>query len=196
MIRENLSPDCFKGNLDRSTITEDWNIATTSPNSPIAIRHEGDKPPLHTIINRLVPSSKIKPNGGAIVLTSIYSYDFEQAAALSAPKKAFAFYSTADTDCWTRDANTAMLRRIWFRPRVMKDVSVVDTSSTILNIPVSLPLFICPTGVAKLINPEAEKGLARGAKSTGILEIVSFGVSKQIHLALIIIAFYCGKLSN
>lgn len=67
----------------------------------------------------------------------------------------------------------------------MKDVSVVDTSSTILNIPVSLPLFICPTGVAKLINPEAEKGLARGAKSTGILEIVSFGISKQIPLVLI-----------
>jgi L-lactate dehydrogenase (cytochrome) len=113
------------------------------------------------------------------VLIPIYSYDFEQAAALSAPKKAFAFYSTADTDCWTRDANNTMLRRIWFRPRVMKDVSVVDTSSTILNIPVSLPLFICPTGVAKLINPEAEKGLARGAKSTGILEIVSLGISKQ-----------------
>lgn len=54
----------------------------------------------------------------------------------------------------------------------MKDVSEVDTSSTVLNIPVKLPLFICPTGLAKLINPEAEKGLARAAKSTGILEIV------------------------
>lgn len=66
-----------------------------------------------------------------------------------------------------------MLKRIWFRPRVMKDVAVVDTSSTVLNIPVKLPLFICPTGLAKLINPEAEKGLARAAQSTGILEIVS-----------------------
>ncbi|GES62813.1 hypothetical protein ATETN484_0008009600 [Aspergillus terreus] len=111
-----------------------------------------EKPPLDTILN---------------------SYDFEQAAAIFGPKKAYTFYSTAATDCWTRDANEAMLKRIWFRPRVMKDVSEVDTSSTVLNIPVKLPLFICPTGLARLINPEAEKGLARAAKSTGILEILS-----------------------
>lgn len=68
--------------------------------------------------------------------------------------------------------NTEFLRRVWFRPRVMRDVADVDTSSTILGNPVSLPLFICPTGLAKLINPEAEKSLARSAQSTGILEIV------------------------
>lgn len=100
------------------------------------------------------------------------SYDFERAAAASASEKAYTFYSTADTDCWTRDANESMLKRIWFRPRVMKDVTHVDTSSTMLGLPMSMPLFICPTGVARLIHPDAEKGLARAAKSTGILEIV------------------------
>jgi L-lactate dehydrogenase (cytochrome) len=69
--------------------------------------------------------------------------------------------------------NNAMIKRIWFRPRVMKNVAKVDTSSTILGSPVKVPLFICPTGLAKLINPEAEKALARAAKSSGILEIVS-----------------------
>ena len=65
-----------------------------------------------------------------------------------------------------------MIKRIWFRPRVMKNVATVDTSSSILGSTVKVPLFICPTGLAKLINPEAEKALARAAKSTGILEIV------------------------
>lgn len=65
-----------------------------------------------------------------------------------------------------------MLSRIWFRPRVMRDVAQVDTSSTILGMPVKLPLFICPSGLAKMINPEGEKALARAAKSMGILEIV------------------------
>ena len=55
----------------------------------------------------------------------------------------------------------------------MKDVAQVDTSSTILGNPVNVPLFICPTGLAKMINPEGEKALARAAKSSGILEIVS-----------------------
>ncbi|KAL2827312.1 FMN-dependent dehydrogenase [Aspergillus pseudoustus] len=102
-----------------------------------------------------------------------YSHDFQRAAAISAPPKAYAFYSTADTDCWTRDANESMLKRIFFRPRVMRDVSSVDLSSSILGISTSMPLFICPTGVARLINPDAEKALARAAKSTGITEIIS-----------------------
>lgn len=104
---------------------------------------------------------------------SLSSYDFEEAVASHGPPKAYAFYSTAATDCWTRDQNEKMLKRIWFRPRVMRNVANMDTSSTILNYPVKFPLFICPMGLAKLINPEAEKGLARGAKASGILQIVS-----------------------
>ena len=104
---------------------------------------------------------------------TVSSYDFEEAAIKTASKKTYAFYSTAATDCWTRDMNSSMYKRIWFRPRVMRDVAEVDTSSTVLGIPVKVPLFICPTGLAKMINPEGEKALARAAKSTGILEIVS-----------------------
>lgn len=55
----------------------------------------------------------------------------------------------------------------------MRDVAEIDTSSSILGIPVKVPLFICPSGLAKMINPEGEKALARAAKSSGILEIVS-----------------------
>lgn len=101
------------------------------------------------------------------------SYDFEEAAIKTASKKTFAFYSTAATDCWSRDMNNSMYKRLWFRPRVMKDVAEVDTSSSVLGIPVNVPLFICPTGLAKMINPDGEKALARAAKSTGILEVVS-----------------------
>jgi len=100
------------------------------------------------------------------------SYDFEEVASKTASAKTFAFYSTAATDCWTRDMNTSFYKRIWFRPRVMRDVATIDTSSSILGHPVNVPLFICPTGLAKMINPEGEKGLARAAKSTGIIEIV------------------------
>lgn len=55
----------------------------------------------------------------------------------------------------------------------MKDVANIDTSSSILGHPVNVPLFVCPTGLARMINPEGEKALARAAKSAGILEIVS-----------------------
>ena len=69
--------------------------------------------------------------------------------------------------------NQAMYKRIWFRPRVLRDVANIDTSSSILGHPVNVPLFICPTGLARMINPEGEKALGRAAKNSGILEIVS-----------------------
>ncbi|KAL3465709.1 FMN-dependent dehydrogenase-domain-containing protein [Aspergillus heterothallicus] len=147
IIRDNLPLSCLQGNLDQSTITPEWKKPTLKSQASGTA-----KPPLHSLIN---------------------SHDFQRAAATSAPPKAYAFYSTADTDCWTRDANESMLKRIFFRPRVMRDVSTIDLSSSMLGIPTSLPLFICPTGVARLIHPDAEKALARAAQNTGILEIIS-----------------------
>ncbi|KAL4869913.1 hypothetical protein BDV12DRAFT_167061 [Aspergillus spectabilis] len=155
IIRENISIDCYKGRLDSATITPEW----SKPPAKAKVA-QTSKPPLQTLIN---------------------SYDFERAAAASAPRKAYTFYSTADTDCWTRDANESMLKRIWFRPRVMKHVTHVDTSSSMLGIPLSVPIFICPTGVARLIHSDAEKGLARAAQSTGIVEIISTNSGHPLH---------------
>jgi L-lactate dehydrogenase (cytochrome) len=66
----------------------------------------------------------------------------------------------------------------------MRDVAEVDTSSSVLGIPVKVPLFICPTGLAKMINPEGEKALARAAKSTGILEIVSIATVRYVEMLM------------
>ena len=165
-VKDTLPLDSFKGTFDRSTIDESWAQDPSSEaglsTNPSQAAPDDEKPPLHTIIN---------------------SYDFESIAARTASKKTFAFYSTAATDCWTRDMNESMYKRIWFRPRVLRDVAEINTTSSILGNNVNLPLFICPTGLARMINPEAEKGLARAAKSTGIIEIVSLRLS--IFLSLI-----------
>ncbi|KAI8205233.1 hypothetical protein K4K52_004392 [Colletotrichum sp. SAR 10_76] len=102
ILRENLDLSCFKGNVDRSTEPPEWKNTQANPLKTQNSRSPNVKPPLHTIIN---------------------SYDFEDAAARSAPPKAFAFYSTAATDCWTRDSNESMIKRIWFRPRVSSSAS-------------------------------------------------------------------------
>lgn len=151
IVTNTLSPSTFKGNLDRSTITSSW-TQNPLPSNPAQAVPDNEKPPLHRILN---------------------ADDFESASAISASAKTHAFYSTASTDCWTRDANRTMLSRIWFRPRVLRDVASIDTSSSILGIPVKCPIFICPSGLAKMIHPEGEKALGRAAKSSGILQIIS-----------------------
>jgi L-lactate dehydrogenase (cytochrome) len=134
IIKDNLPLDCFIGNLDRSTIDTAWaqepaSNASTSTNITQAAS-DNEKPPLHSIINL---------------------YDFEEVARRTASKKTYAFYSTAATDCWSRDQNKSMYKRIWFRPRVMRNVAHVDTTSTILGNKVNVPLFICPTGLARMV---------------------------------------------
>ena len=170
VVKDSLSLDCFKGNLDRSTIDAEWKQKPVGNNNTQAVP-EDEKPPLHNIINRY--GTLYRSTDQCECLLTYNSYDFEEVAAKTASSKTFAFYSTAATDCWTRDMNQSMYKRLWFRPRVMRDVAEVDTSSTIFGMPVNVPLFICPTGLAKMINPEGEKALARAAKSTGILEVVS-----------------------
>lgn len=171
MFRKNLSEDCLIGKLDVDNISKQWRTANGAKKVVAATRSSEEKPPLQSVLNRYEPS----PPVDAISSSSSHydlSYDFDEASANTAPKKAYAFYSTADTDCWTRGANESMLKRIWFRPRVMKDVSNIDMTSSVMGTPVNFPLFICPMGLAKLINPDAEKGLARGASAAGILQIV------------------------
>ncbi|KAK1821384.1 hypothetical protein LTR12_004270, partial [Friedmanniomyces endolithicus] len=164
LIEDTLPSSCLKGKLDRSTIDGTWTRDHSSNaalgSNPTQTLPDDQKPPLHSIIN---------------------SYDFEKVAACTAPKKAYTFYSTAATDCWTRDMNESMYKRIWFRPRILRDVSRIDTSTTILGNKVKVPIFICPTGLAKMIHPEAEKALARAAKATGIIEVLSTSASHPVE---------------
>ncbi|KAH0543847.1 hypothetical protein FGG08_001886 [Glutinoglossum americanum] len=117
---------------------------------------EDSKPPLATIIN---------------------TYDFEEVASKTVSKKTWAFYSSAATDLITRDLNKASYDRIFFRPRVLRNVTKVDTQTTMLGQKMSLPLFVAPAAMAKMIHPEGEKALARGVTNQGIIQCVSNNAS-------------------
>lgn len=55
-----------------------------------------------------------------------------------------------------------------FRPRVLRDVSDIDTSTTILGRPVPIPLVLAPTGFTRILHPEGELAVARAAGRAGI----------------------------
>jgi L-lactate dehydrogenase (cytochrome) len=63
--------------------------------------------------------------------------------------------------------------RVEFRPSVLRDVSVVDPSTTILGGPSSLPLVFAPTGFTRLMNHEGEPAVARVAQRVGIPHALS-----------------------
>ena len=58
--------------------------------------------------------------------------------------------------------------RVEFRSRVLRDVSSVDTSTTILGRPSALPLVFAPTGFTRMMHTEGEAAVARVAARVGI----------------------------
>lgn len=59
-------------------------------------------------------------------------------------------------------------RRVEFVPSVLRDVSSVDTSTTILGKPSALPLIFAPTGFTRMMHHQGEKAVARVAQRVGI----------------------------
>jgi L-lactate dehydrogenase (cytochrome) len=58
--------------------------------------------------------------------------------------------------------------RVEFQSRVLRDVSNVETSTTILGRPSALPLVFAPTGFTRLMHTEGEAAVARVAARVGI----------------------------
>ena len=145
IIHDNLPPDRHVGVFDESTITPEW--LKPPPSQTKELFHQGEKPPLHTLLN---------------------TYDFEEVASKTTSKKSWAFYSSAATDLITRDANKGVFDRIWFRPRVLRNVRSVSTKTRILGCETELPLMISPAAMARLVHAEGEKALMRGAAQKGV----------------------------
>lgn len=155
IIKEGLAQDKVKGILDTSTITDEW--AKPQQNEKRKQdRDESEKPPLETLIN---------------------ANDFEYAAKATATAKTWAFYSSADTSLVTRDANASLYSKIWFRPRVMRNVTTVSTATTILGHRVNAPIMISPAAMAKLIHPDGELAMGRAAASKNIIQSISTNAS-------------------
>ena len=55
--------------------------------------------------------------------------------------------------------------RVEFRPRVLRDVSAVDPSTTLLGSPSALPLVFAPTGFTRLMHTEGEPAVGRASPS-------------------------------
>ena len=63
---------------------------------------------------------------------------------------------------------TEAFERVEFSPRVLRDVSTVDTSTLILGQRSELPLVFAPTGFTRMMHHEGEAAVARVAERLGV----------------------------
>jgi L-lactate dehydrogenase (cytochrome) len=60
-------------------------------------------------------------------------------------------------------ANQHAFAATGFRPRVLRSVEKVETTSTVLGQPLSYPLVLAPTGFSRIADPDGELAVARAA---------------------------------
>ncbi len=94
--------------------------------------------------------------------------DLRRIARRHTPRAAFDYVDgAAETETSLLRARDAF-RRVEFVPSVLRDVSKVDPSTTILGRPAALPLVFAPTGFTRFMNHEGEPAVARVAERVGI----------------------------
>lgn len=84
------------------------------------------------------------------------------------PRGVFDYIDGGAEDEITMRFNTQAYRNVTFKPRVLRDMSEVDTTSTLLGKPIPFPLVLAPTGFTRIADPAGELAVARAAGRAGI----------------------------
>lgn len=99
--------------------------------------------------------------------------DLRRIAKRRLPHGVFDYIDGAAEDELALANNTEAYHRIFFKPRVLRDVSNVDPSTTILGRFAPLPLALAPTGFSRIADPQGELAVARAAGRAGLAYTLS-----------------------
>jgi 4-hydroxymandelate oxidase len=98
-------------------------------------------------------------------------YEAEARAVLS--PHAAAYFAAAAGSGTNLTEGTADWAAVRFRPRVLRDLSAVDSSTTVLGTAVRSPVLIAPMAQQRAAHPDGEQAMARAAAELGLLLGVS-----------------------
>ena len=95
-------------------------------------------------------------------------YDLRDIAKRRTPQAPFDYTDGgADSESSLTRARSTF-ERVEFQPRILRDVSVVDTSVVMLGQKTSMPIGIAPTGFTRMMQTEGEYAGATAARDAGI----------------------------
>jgi len=113
---------------------------------------------------------------GAAGAKPIIPFDFKKLEAqakanMSAEAGGYIIGGAGTDDTIRENVNAFSKYRIY--PRMLKDVSVRDTSTTLFGQKIPSPILTCPIGVLEMIDEEADKAVGRATSAIGIPMIIS-----------------------
>jgi L-lactate dehydrogenase (cytochrome) len=84
------------------------------------------------------------------------------------PGGVFDYIDGGAEDELTLRRNVAAFRRAELVPRVLRDVSGIDTATTLLGRPLPMPLVVAPIGFTRIASPGGELDVSRAAARAGL----------------------------
>jgi len=99
--------------------------------------------------------------------------DYEMLARERMSRGAWEYITSGCADDVTVRWNREALTRIRVEPRVMVDVTQVDTKTNLLGRELAHPILLAPTASHMLVHPEGEVATARGASAAGAIMVSS-----------------------
>jgi isopentenyl diphosphate isomerase/L-lactate dehydrogenase-like FMN-dependent dehydrogenase len=97
------------------------------------------------------------------------------------PRAVFDYADGAAWDEVTAERNRTDFAQLTIRPRMLVDVSTVDTSTTLAGRTVALPLVGAPTGLTGLFHHRGEAGIAAAVHAAGCIYTLSTAATYSIE---------------
>ncbi|KAJ5742440.1 uncharacterized protein N7511_011459, partial [Penicillium nucicola] len=157
ILTEALPESAVRGHLDAVELQ----ALDPTPNEKRQTKPDGNSSPaLHSLINL---------------------HDFEKVAQKHLPANAWAYYSSGADDEISKRNNARAYQKIALRPRILRKIPIVNTTTDILGHSVSLPVYISPVGIAKFAHQDGECALAAAAGKQGLVQVLANGSSMPIE---------------
>jgi L-lactate dehydrogenase (cytochrome) len=94
--------------------------------------------------------------------------DYRELARRRLPRVMFDYVDGGSFEETTLNANRTDLHKLTLKQKVLRDVSALDTSTTIFGQKLAMPLILAPVGFAGMMARRAEVQAARAAEKAGI----------------------------
>ena len=94
--------------------------------------------------------------------------DLRTMAKKRMPAGCFDYIDGAAQDEVTAVNNVSSFKNYYFRPRVLRDVAAISTTTTLLGGQIPFRVMIAPTGFDRIAHSQGELAVARAAKRAGI----------------------------
>ncbi len=107
--------------------------------------------------------------------------DFEVMARQRIPHMAYEFVAGGAADEHTIRWNREALDKIRLRPRILIDVSKVDTRVSLFGQEMPFPILLAPTAYHRAIHPEGEVATAKGAGAVAATYVVSSATTTPLE---------------